>query len=207
MYITIMSINVELNIKEINIEVCRNVLKMLERRKLIDNHQLVFDKIFNDINNKASLEFTLNNNNKYSIYIINAKVSSIIQGTPIDDFLSNNIDIHKIIVIKECSKKAVKQITTDYKNAEFFFEHEMLEDIPSKSFIPEHQLLSVDELNELLSKFSHNELSIIYNTDMMSRYYNAKVGDVFRIIRPTVTSGNSIFYRRVHNGPWDILFS
>jgi DNA-directed RNA polymerase subunit H (RpoH/RPB5) len=202
-----MSINVELNTKEINIEVCKNVLKMLERRKLLNNHQIIFDQIFNDINNKASVEFSLNNSNKCSIYIINAKVSSIIQGTPIDDFLSNNIDIHKIIVIKECSKKAVKQITTDYKNAEFFFEHEMLEDIPSKSFIPEHQLLSTDELNELLSKFSQNELSIIYNTDMMSRYYNAKVGDVFRIIRPTVTSGNSIFYRRVHNGPWDILFS
>ena len=202
-----MSINVELNTKEINIEVCKNVLKMLERRKIINNHQIVFDNIFNDINNKASLEFTLNNNNKCSIYIINAKVTSNIQGTPIDDFLSNNIDMHKIIVIRECSKKAVKQITTDYKNAEFFFEYEMLEDIPSKCFIPEHQLLSIDELNELLSKFNHNELSIIYNTDMMSRYYNAKVGDVFRIIRPSVTSGNSIFYRRVNNGPLDILFS
>jgi DNA-directed RNA polymerase subunit H (RpoH/RPB5) len=202
-----MSINVELNTKEINIEVCKNVLKMLERRNLINNFESYFDKIFNDINNKASIEFTLNNDNKCSIYIINAKVTSIIQGTPLDDFLSNNIDMHKIIIIKECSKKAVKQITTDYKNSEFFFEHEMLEDIPSKSFIPEHQLLSVDELDELLSKFNQNELSIIYNTDMMSRYYNAKVGDVFRIIRPSVTSGNSIFYRRVLNGPWDILFS
>ena len=202
-----MSINVELNTKEINVEVCRNVLKMLERRKMLNNHQIIFDTIFNDINNKASLEFNLYNNNKCSIYIINAKVTSIIQGTPIDDFLSNNIDVHKIVVIRECSKKAVKQIINDYKNAEFFFEHEMLEDIPSKSFIPDHQLLSVDELNELLSKFNQNELSIIYNTDMMSRYYNAKVGDVFRIIRPSVTSGNSIFYRRVHNGPWDILFS
>ena len=202
-----MSINVELNMKEINVEVCKNVFKMLERRRLIDNYQSVFDKVFNDINNKASIEFTLNNNNKCSIYIINAKVTSIIQGTPIDDFLSNNIDMHKIIIIKECSKKAVKQITSDYKNSEFFFEHEMLEDIPSKSFIPKHQLLSNDELDELLSKFNQNELSIIYNTDMMSRYYNAKVGDVFRIIRPSVTSGNSIFYRRVHHGPWDILFS
>lgn len=202
-----MSINVELNTKEINIEICKNVLKMLKKRKLINDDQLIFDKIFNDINNKASIEFTLNNNNKCSIYIINAKVSSIIQGTPIDDFLSNNSDMQKIIIIKECSKKAVKQIINDYNNSEFFFEHEMLEDIPSKSFIPEHQLLSIDEQNELLSKFNQSELSIIYNTDMMARYYNAKVGDIFRIIRPSVTSGNSIFYRRVHNGPWDILFS
>jgi DNA-directed RNA polymerase subunit H (RpoH/RPB5) len=200
-----MSINIELNNKEINVEICKNVLKMLERRKLI-NFQDIFENIFNDINNKASIDFNLINGSKCSIYIINAKVTSIVQGTPLDDYLSNNIDVHKIIVIKDCSKKAVKQIISDYKNAEFFFEHEMLEDIPSKSFIPEHQLLSEDELNELLSKFNQSELSIIYNTDMMSRYYNAKVGDVFRIIRPSVTSGNSIFYRKVSYGSLDILF-
>ena len=201
-----MSINIELNAKEINIEICKNVLKMLKRRKLINNDELIFEQIFNDINNKASIEFNMDNDIKCSIYIIRAKVSSIIQGSPIDDFLSNNINMQKIIIIKECSKKAVKQIINDYKNSEFFFEHEMLEDIPSKNFIPEHQLLSSDESNELLSKFNQNELSIIYNTDMMARYYNAKIGDIFRIIRPSVTSGNSIFYRRVHNGPLDILF-
>jgi DNA-directed RNA polymerase subunit H (RpoH/RPB5) len=201
-----MSINIELNSKEINIEVCKNILKMLERRKVINTTDEIFDKIFNDINNKASLEFLLKDKTKCSIYIINAKISSITQGTPIDDFLSNNLDVHKIIVIKECSKKAIKQILIDYKNAEFFFEHEMLEDIPSKKIIPEHQLLNKDEVDELLNKFNENELSIIYSTDMMSRYYNAQIGDIFRIIRPSVTSGNSIFYRRVHHGSLDILF-
>ena len=34
----------------------------------------------------------------------------------------------------------------------------------------------------------------------------AKIGDVFRIIRPSITSGNSIFYRRVNVGSLDILF-
>ena len=72
---------------------------------------------------------------------------------------------HKIIIIKECSKRAIKQILLEYKNAEFFFEHEMLEDIPSKIIIPKHQLLSKDEVDELLTKFDENELSIIYNTN------------------------------------------
>ncbi len=201
-----MSINIELNSKEINIEICKNVLKMLERRNVINSSQEIFDQIINDINNKASLEFLVKDKTKYSLYIVNAKISSITQGTPLDDFLSNNLDMHKIIVIKECSKKAIKQIISDYKNAEFFFEHEMLEDIPSKVFIPKHQLLSKDEVSELLTKFNEDELSIIYSTDMMSRYYNASIGDIFRIIRPSVTSGNSIFYRRVHHGSLDILF-
>lgn len=200
------TINIELNNREINVEVCKNVLKMLERRELV-NYEEVFEKIFNDINNKASIDFILKDKTKCSIYIVNAKVTSIIQGTPIDDYLSNNLDMHKIVIIKDSSKKAVKQILTDYMNTEFFFEHEMLEDIPSKVFIPKHQLLNKDEIKELFTKFNENELSIIFNTDMMARYYNAKVGDVFRIIRPSITSGNSIFYRKVHNGSIDVLFA
>ena len=40
---------------------------------------------------------------------------------------------------------------------------------------------------------------------MMSRYYNAKVGDIFKIVRAS-KSGNSIFYRRVINGSLDLIF-
>jgi DNA-directed RNA polymerase subunit H (RpoH/RPB5) len=201
-----MSINVELNTKEINIEIYKNILKMLERRKLIVNSEIILKEIFNDINNKPFIEISVVDNKKYSIFIINSKISSIIQGTQLDDFLSNNIEIFKIIIIKECSKKVIKQILNDYKNAEFFFEHELLEDIPSKVFIPEHQLLSEEEVTELLEKFNLHELSIILSTDIMARYYNAKINDIFRIIRPTVTSGKSIFYRRVVNGSLDLLF-
>lgn len=201
-----MSLNSELNTKEINILICMNIIKMLNRRKLIDDVESVYTQIYEDINNKASIEFKLNNDTKCSIYIINAKVSSIVQGTPLDEYLSNNLDIHKIIIIKDPAKKAVKQIINDYKNAEIFFEHELLEDIPSKVFIPEHILLDENEKTELLDKFNHGDLSTIYNTDIMARYYNAKIGDIFRIIRPSITSGNSIFYRRVNTGSLDILF-
>jgi DNA-directed RNA polymerase subunit H (RpoH/RPB5) len=201
-----MSVNIELNSKEINIVICTNILKMLERRKLIDSFDKSFIEIEKDINEKAIIEFKLNNGTKASIYIINSKINSISQGTPLDDYLSNNIDIHKIIIIKEFAKKVFKQILTEYKNAELFFEHEMLEDIPTKVFIPEHQLLNDIEKKELLSKFNDNELSIILDTDMMARYFNAKVGDIFRIIRPSLSSGRSIFYRRVNHGSLDNLF-
>ena len=82
----------------------------------------------------------------------------------------------------------------------------MMEDIPSKVFIPEHQLLNKEEREEVLSKFSETELSKIWVTDMMSRYYGAKIGDIFRIIRPSFTAGKNVFYRRVCNGLWDVLF-
>lgn len=202
-----MSVNVEYNSKEVISEVYTNILKMLKRRKLIDNVEDTFNKISEDINQKPVIEIELNNNTKCSVNYINAKLSSIAQGTPLDDYLSNNTSVHKIVIIKEPAKKVHKQIISEYKNAEMFMEHHMMEDIPSKIFIPEHQLLNEDEKKELLSKFTENELSIILDTDMMARYYNAKVGDIFRIIRPTITSGTSIFYRRVSHGSLDLIYN
>jgi DNA-directed RNA polymerase I, II, and III subunit RPABC1 len=200
-----MSINVEYNNKEINQIVLENVLKMLERRQLIDSWSDVYSNL-EDTDTKSIFQIVLNNKSSLSIYLVNAKLTSIVQGTPLDDYLSNNIDIHKIIIARDVAKKVIKQIVSEYKNAEFFFESEMLEDIPSKGFIPIHKLLNEDEKNELLSKFSENELSRILITDMMSRYYGAKLGDIFKIIRPSFTAGKNVFYRRVVNGSWDILF-
>jgi DNA-directed RNA polymerase subunit H (RpoH/RPB5) len=199
-----MSINVEYNNKEIVEVVMTNILKMLERRKVIESWQ---KEIKNLDFSKLIFDFIVKDKTKYSVNIVNAKLSSVVQGTPLDDYLSNNIDVHKIIVANDVAKKVVKQIIYEYKNAEFFFDYEMLEDIPSKIFIPEHQLLNDDEKSELLSKFNEHELSSILISDMMSRYYGAKVNDIFRIIRPSITAGKNILYRRVVNGSWDILFS
>ena len=43
------------------------------------------------------------------------------------------------------------------------------------------------------------DMSKINVTDPVSRYYNAKVGDIFKIIRASVTSGYSTHYRLVKN--------
>ena len=199
-----MSINVEYSNNEITKIVVENILKMLERRKMIKSWDEELKK-FNDFS-KTTFELKLSDKTSLSIYMVNAKLSSIVQKTPLDDYLSNSVDIHKIVICKDVAKKVIKQIVSEYVNAEFFFESEMLEDLPSKTFMPEHQLLSLEEKTELLAKFSDAELAKILVTDMMARYYGAKIGDVFRIIRPSFTAGKNVFYRRVINGSWDILF-
>jgi DNA-directed RNA polymerase subunit H (RpoH/RPB5) len=201
-----MSINVEYSNKEINQIVMENVLKMLERRGLIKSWSDEYKKLGDDLTTKSTFQIQLTDKTNYSIYLVNAKLTSIVQGTPLDDYLSNNIDVHKIVIARDVAKKVVKQIVGEYKNAEFFFESEMLEDIPSKVFIPEHQLMNSEEKAELLEKFSESELARILLTDIMARYYGAKIGDIFKIIRPSFTAGKNVFYRRVVNGSWDILF-
>ena len=199
-----MSVSVEYNSREINQIVIENILKMLERRGTIKSWEDEIKKISSaDFQNKSNFEL---DKYKIGIYLVNAKLTTIVQGHPLDVYLSNNIDIHKIIIAKDVAKKVVKQIVNDYKNAEFFFESEMLEDIPSKIFMPKHEIIVGDERKEILEKFSENELARIFLTDMMSRYYGASIGDIFKIKRPSFTAGKNIFYRRVVNSSWDILF-
>lgn len=201
-----MSVNVEYSSKEIYQVVLENVLKMLVRRNNITTHEKLLEELTTNFTDKGVVEFKDNNNNKISVNLSNAKLSSIVQGSPLDDYLRNNLDVHKIVIMREPSKKVVKQIMTEYPNAEIFFEFEMMEDIPSKIFIPEHQLLTEEEKTNILDTFKETELAKINDTDIMSRYYQAKFGDIFRIIRPSITAGKNIFYRRVVIGKIDQLF-
>jgi DNA-directed RNA polymerase subunit H (RpoH/RPB5) len=216
-----------LSVKEINQNVLLNVLKMLENRGVIDNHLDEYTKIEKDIGTineyeipvKPKLESDNSQANSqlmmpkskvkdistipiYSIYIVNSKINSVVQGSPLDEYLSNNINIHKIVITKDISRKLIKQFVVEYKNVEFFIETEMLIDITEAYFNPHMILLTPEQKLEL--KFP-DKLPKIFNTDMMSRYYAAKIGDIFKIIRPTMT-GYSIYYRRVENGNYDILF-
>jgi len=201
-----MSVNVEYSSKEVSHLVLENVLKMLVRRNNIKTHEKLLNELTNDFVNKSIVDFKDDNNKKVSINMSNLKLASIVQGSPLDDYLRNNLDVHKIVIMREPSKKVVKQIMTEYPNSEIFFEFEMMEDIPSKIFIPEHQLLTEEEKTNILETFKETELAKINDTDIMSRYYQAKFGDIFRIIRPSITAGKNIFYRRVVVGKIDQLF-
>jgi len=201
-----MSVNVEYSSKEVSQVVLQNVLKMLVRRNKIVTHEKLLEELTKDFTDKGIVDFKDDENKKISINLSNAKLSSIVQGSPLDDYLRNNLDVQKILIMREPAKKVIKQVMTEYPNAEIFFEFEMMEDIPSKIFIPEHQLLTEEEKKNILETFKETELAKINDTDIMSRYYQAKFGDIFRIIRPSITAGKNIFYRRVVIGKIDQLF-
>ena len=201
-----MSVSIEYSTKEISVIVLTNVLKMCQRRELIDDISSLLENLKDDFINKSVVEFKIKDNKKISIYQFTGKIASIVQGTPLYDYLKNFTDVHKIIIMKEPTKRTAKQITTEYSNCEFFFEYEMMEDLPSKMFIPEHKLLNDEEKKTFLEIFKESELAKINDTDMMSRYYAAKVGDIFKIVRPSLTAGKNIFYRKVVLGNLNQLF-
>ncbi len=195
--------NVELNMKEVVSMVIKNLGLMFYRRNYMKSKSFS-DKIVETLISDKMHTFELDNI-KYNINIINQDVKNISGGSPIDDYLNKSVDIHKFLIVKNFSKKTYSQIIKDYKNAEIFTIYEFLEDIPSKEIIPQHILLNNDEKKELLESFGLNELGRIYSTDIMARYYGTKMNDVFRIIRPNINSGTSVYYRLVIPGNLDIF--
>ena len=133
--------NVQYNQKELLKIVLTNFTYMLERRKLIDNPASIIDNFDSSITFNKSIKIKTLNSHVLA-YIINDKVSSVTQNSPIDDFLSSNTNINKFVIIDDPSKKTFKQITEQYPNSEVFFLEEFLEDIPAKFIIPKHILLS-----------------------------------------------------------------
>jgi DNA-directed RNA polymerase subunit H (RpoH/RPB5) len=192
-----LSQSVEYNLNDKTRVIVTNILKMLERRGLIKSSE--------DILKKLDLTSEIIKFDKTSIYILEAKITSVNSNSSLSSYLSTNLDHHKIIILDEINKKLISQILSN-KNTEFFLKHEMMIDIESVIFVPKHILLNDDEKKEYLTKFNDTDLSKIFNTDIMSRYYGAKVGDIFKIIRPSITAGKNIFFRKVINGSWDVLF-
>jgi len=199
--------NVEINYKEIVNTVLSNLCKLFVRREYTDmtiETCSLEESIIKEIHSNKMANFTLGDK-KISINILNQEVKNISSNSPIDDYLSKNLDHHKFLIVRYFAKKTYKQVTSDYINAEIFSIHEFLEDIPSKMFIPEHKIVRGDEKNELLNTFAIKELGRLYSTDMMARYYGAVLNDVFRISRPNVNSGISVYYRVVIPGSLEIF--
>lgn len=195
--------NVELNTKEMNYIIIENIAKMFHRRGYMKSNKfssMIIDAIIADKVHNFEID-----GDKFSINILNEEIKNISSGSAADDYLGKNIEYHKFLIVKNFSKKTYTQVNKEYKNAEIFTFFEFLEDIPSKEFIPEHYLLNPDEKKELLESFGLNELGRIYNTDIMARYYGAKLNDVFRIIRPNINSGTSIYYRMVIIGSLEVF--
>ena len=182
-----------------------NCLLMLKRRGYISNVDTVYKKYMPTSISMNNFKIVDNNMTNY-IYINNVNMNSIKKGSPIDDFLSTDINMKKFLITPTINKKILSQILDKYPNSELFKHTEMLEDIVSKNFIPKHTLLDKKEKEKLLEIYKSNNLPKIFKLDMMSRYYNASEGDIFRIERNSILSGKSIYYRIVIPGDVNKFF-
>jgi len=110
------------------------------------------------------------------IFIIRDKITS---EDSIDEFFRNIYTKEKIFV-------------------QFFHLDTLTFNVTNHSLVPRHEILSTEETNELIKSLyitDIKKLPKINASDPISKYYGIKKGEVFRITRPSETSGISYYYR------------
>jgi len=80
-----------------------------------------------------------------------------------------------------------------------FYHNQLQINITKHQDVPRHILMMPDEIEKLKKDMSvtSSQLPRILATDPVARYYGAKRGDVFKIIRPSLSAGQAMTYRQV----------
>jgi DNA-directed RNA polymerase subunit H (RpoH/RPB5) len=203
----------ELNSEKRKKEVLSNIVKMLTNRKLLnkDNIQknitsLISQESDNDMY-KIKLDYPeiyydKSVENIYYIKILNQKITGIAKSSNIGDFIYLRKSAPKLIVVSGITNKALQQLQEDFQNTEIFTEPELMIDLVSHGVVPKHEMLNEEETQIFLKDYflKKREIPKVFISDPVSKYFNAKIGQVFRIIRPSEISGQSIYYRMVIKG-------
>lgn len=185
----------------------KNILKMLKRRGVVDDDEKIFEKNKPEsvVNNIFKFNSDKDKNQLITINISSITVNSISKNSSLDDFLSQDINMIKILVLPHIPNKIINQIKS-YKNSEVFELLDFDEDIISKDFVMEHRILTDEEKEIIKNKYRLSNLPKIQEYDKMVRYYNAKVGDVMEVKRTNINSIKSNAYRLVVLGNQEMFF-
>ena len=191
-------------------KVRKTVIEMLQDRNYtIPQSEIInFDEFSLNFKNK-NLDIFIDNSNdeKGKVYVYFHNENKTIPKVDLKNLLNklietyNDEEIKLIVLLKEKGNGSIfKEITKEiYKNVEIFMNKNMIFNITHHEFVPKHVILSKDEENELLDKYSTpiNKLPKIFKTDPVARYYGMKPNQVCKIIRNSPEVGDYIYYRLV----------
>lgn len=188
---------INLNNKEILKTVLKNVVKMftergnLSRKNLEKNIKKLTEQK-SDKNVYSIHEGTFN----LHIYIPKNKLEK--SNDDYRSFLDNNSDHHRIIVSSIPFTSRIKKFLKE-NDIEYFEEAYFMMNIIDHIDVPEHILLPKSEHQKVFDQYNcdKDSMPLILSKDPICRYYGAKNGDMFRIIRNSQASGKTIIYRYV----------
>ena len=191
--------------------ILENLVKMLTERDTLDKKD--FDKNLKNLKDQITEEkiFKIKGKNpdeEYNILYVSGKISTIKKIQGLDTFLVNSKGKNRIFIGDQISQKAYKQFI-ELKKSEVFFEHELMINLIDHELQPKFKLLTQEEKARKMNDYdiSDRNLARMFKTDPIARYYNANIGDVFRIIRPSLYTGSGYHYRLVVDAPVSNLFS
>lgn len=173
-----------------------NVLDMFFDRKLISKEKYnEYQKAFTSKLLDDEFKVKASNNDVYEIIFL----KNIIKKQQVLKIIEDNTKKYILIIMDPKIDKYFKDVKK-IENVEVFSEFQLLIN-PTKNIYlsQEHILLNDDEKNDLLEEYdcTLSELPKILIDDPISKYYDANVDDVFKIIRNNPITNKQIVYRVV----------
>lgn len=188
----------------------KTVLEMLKDRNYIvpSSENITFDEFSIKFKNKNIDIYVDNSNeNKGKVYVYFHNENKTIPKADLKNLLNKTIETYQdeeiklIIILKEKGNGSIfKEINKEvYKNVEIFMNKNMIFNITHHEFVPKHIILTEDEENEVLEKYSttKNKLPKILKNDPIAKYYGMKTNQICKIIRKSPEVGDYIYYRLV----------
>jgi DNA-directed RNA polymerase subunit H (RpoH/RPB5) len=177
--------------------VLENFIKMLTNRNILDKTKLeqnIADFIAQQNDDNV---YQLKKQNICMLYY-NKKISNLNKNSEIGLFLQKYADKTKFAIVAFAQNKVISQINNVFKT-EIFSINELLINIVDHIIVPQHILLSEEETQVVLDEYNarKRDMPKILKSDPIVRYYNMPVGRICKIIRPSDTSGESVYYRLV----------
>jgi DNA-directed RNA polymerase subunit H (RpoH/RPB5) len=158
------------------------------------------DEVFNIIHSSAKQTFVIDLEDTYRI-IYNLQ-SKFRLGDIKAKYIEEQEDKFKtfIIVVRDkVSVNDVKNLSKLLPDVQVFELRELQFNISKHILVPKHELITDEnEINDLVTKYcikSRSQFPLILKTDPMAKYLHAKPGNLVKITRPSVTSGETIVYR------------
>jgi DNA-directed RNA polymerases I, II, and III subunit RPABC1 len=183
-----------------------NIVKMLIERGVVrKDFQSTFSNVLSNLKDDDTCDIIVDNprNDDSSVYhiilLLDQKVSTITKSSVIGEYIYKTTSEHKIIITNDITPRARLSIQNNFPLVEIFLKKEMMFNLIESIYVPRHIILTQEDADRVLSEYGlqKKDLPRIFVSDPMSRYYNAKLGQIFRIIRPSETSGSSNYYRIV----------
>jgi DNA-directed RNA polymerase I, II, and III subunit RPABC1 len=115
-----------------------------------------------------------------------------------------NYDVNHAIVlynnnITVFAKNEIKSLQKEGKEIELFLYTELIYNITKHMLVPRHILMTNEEKKVIMKKYKVTDQQVpqVLRTDPVARYFNAKPGQMFKIIRDSNITYKSISYRVV----------
>lgn len=125
-------------------------------------------------------------------------LENIVQNVK-DKFENDEIKI--IIILREKYNVTIEKELANpkNKNVEIFLFKNLTFNITQHQDMAKHTPLSEEEIEEVAKQYriSKNEFPKMLATDPIAKYYGVKSGGMFKIVRPSYSSGEYITYRIV----------